>query len=104
MTWRVRMSRRAERDRDAIYDWIQDNEGQPSVTLRWLDELQDSIASLSENPARCPLAPESVSGARAIRQLLFQSHRVLFVTEGEDVVILHIRHGSRREATPGELE
>jgi plasmid stabilization system protein ParE len=86
-----------------MYCWIAEHEGQPLNALRWLDSLQEAIASLREHPQRCPRAPEAVHFDREIRQLLFHSHRVLFVVDGEDVVVLHVRHASRLPATDEDL-
>lgn len=103
MTYRVRTARRAEEDAEKMYWWIAEHEGQPLNALRWLDGLQDAIDSLREHPLRCPLAPEASYLERDIRQLIFHNHRVLFVVEGEDVVVLHVRHGSRLPATAEDL-
>lgn len=95
MSYRVRTTRRADVDAEQIYDWIAEHEGRPLEALRWLDGLDDAIASLGEHPLRCPRAPESAFLREDVRQLLFHRHRVLFVVDGRDVVVLHIRHGSR---------
>ena len=103
MTFRIRISRRAEADAEAMYRWIAEDVGRPLDALRWLDGLQDALATLGERPLRCPRAPESRDFDREVRQLFFQRHRVLFVVEGEDVVVLHIRHGRRLHATEADL-
>jgi plasmid stabilization system protein ParE len=103
VTYRVRTTQRAEADAEAMYLWIAEHEAQPLNALRWLDGLQDAIASLREYPLRCPRAPETAHFDAEVRQLLFHSHRVLIVVEGEDVIVLHIRHASRLPATDGDL-
>ncbi len=104
MSYRVRTTRRAEVDAEQIYDWIAEHEGRPLEALRWLDGLDDAITSLGEHPLRCPRAPEAAYLGADVRHLLFHSHRVLFVVDGSEVVVLHIRHGGRLPLGRSELE
>jgi plasmid stabilization system protein ParE len=59
VTYRVRMALRAESDAEETYGWIAEHEGRPLEALRWLDGLENAIASLREHPLRCPLAQEA---------------------------------------------
>ena len=104
MKYRVRTTPRAESDAVAIYSWIAEHEGQPDNASRWLDGLQEAIESLSTQPRRCPLAPESRSFADEIRQLLYHRHRILFLIEHDAVFVLHIRHSSRLAARGADFE
>ncbi len=65
--------------------------------------MQGAIGTLREFPFSCPFAPESVYFDREVRQILFYSHRVLFVVDGEEVAVLHVRHAARPPATRKEL-
>lgn len=103
MTYRVRTSRRAEADVEAIYLWIAEHEARPLNAGRWIDGLQVAVASLQEHPLRCPRAREAAFFEREIRQLLYHSHRILFVVEDEEVFVLHVRHGSRLPATRDKI-
>jgi toxin ParE1/3/4 len=72
----------------------------PHAANDWLDGVERAVASLGRHPERCPLAPESLSFGKPIRQLLFGSgnrgtYRLLFVALDEKVYVLHVRHGSR---------
>jgi len=102
VTHRVRMAKRAETDVEAIYRWIAEHEASPLNAKRWLDGLEDAIASLQESPLRCPRAPETAFFRHEIRQLLYHSHRILFVVDDDEVVVLHVRHGNRLPATPAK--
>jgi plasmid stabilization system protein ParE len=69
MTFRVEMSAQAESDAGAILDWLlSQHAGQAG--LRWFGALEDAIASLSELPERCPVAPEDSQFPFEVRQLL----------------------------------
>ena len=74
---------------------------------RWITlvrELNDAIASLSELPHRCQLAPENASVTFELRQLLYGRkpyiYRVLFTIESDVVYVLRIRRGRRRFDEP----
>jgi plasmid stabilization system protein ParE len=103
MTYRVRTTRRAEEDAAAIFAWIASAAEQPREAARWLDGLERVLLSLRIHPQRCPLAPESSFLGREVRQLLFHRHRLHFTIERREVRVLHIRHGSRRPASPDEV-
>lgn len=81
----------------------------PEHADRWQQGLEKAISSLTELPARCPLAPEGDAFVVEVRQLLYRSYRILFtlVDADEDGVpdtvrILHVRHGARRWLGRGE--
>jgi plasmid stabilization system protein ParE len=62
-----------------------------------------AIASLSELPTRCSLAPENKDFPFEVRQLFYGSthhrYRILFTIEDDTVTVLHIRHGRRDSIT-----
>lgn len=68
-------------------------EASPEMAARWYDALEQAIASLETMPARCEHARERL-GVPGIdlRQLVFYSHRLIFVIRGEEVHVLHVRH------------
>jgi plasmid stabilization system protein ParE len=71
------------------------------MLVRWFRKLREEIASLSELPHRCPLAPESQEFPfEVVRQLIYGQkphlYRVRFTIEADTVVVLHLRHGRRR--------
>jgi plasmid stabilization system protein ParE len=99
MAFRVKQSPRADYDLDGILEWLLSQQA-GDTGLRWFQKLQEAVASLSELPQRCPLAPENKDFPFEVRQLLYgrkpHAYRVLFTIEADTVVILHIRHGHRR--------
>lgn len=63
----------------------------------WLDELEQTVHSLSEYPRRFALAREASSfPGEDLRQALVHSHRIIFTIRGSTVHVLHIRHAARR--------
>jgi plasmid stabilization system protein ParE len=77
----------------------------PRAADDWLDRAELAVASLDHHPERCPLAQESLSFGKPIRQLIFGAgnrgtYRLLFIVTDESVYVLHIRHGSRLPVSP----
>ena len=94
---------RAERDLAGIYDWI--GASSSDAALAWYRGLREAIRTLRNSPGRCPLTPED----RQLRHLLYGSkpnvYRVIYrvLEKQQQVDVLHIRHGARREFNPAEL-
>lgn len=69
------------------------DQGYPDTALRWYRGLEEAVASLASMPSRCPYAREhgAFPGVE-LRQLLFMSHRLIFIIRGDEVHVLHVRH------------
>jgi plasmid stabilization system protein ParE len=99
MTYRVELTPRASRNLRRIYGEI--SAADSELARAWFNGLEVAISSLDENPARSPITPEDES----LRHLLYGSRRYVYrinYTIDERrmvVVVLHIRHGSRRPYT-----
>ena len=104
MDFRVELSNQAQRDIEAIYDWLQ-SEHAGDAGIRWFEALRAAIGSLATLPSRCPLAPESDDSGTAVRQLFYGQrphvYRILFVVQDNAVRILHIRYGRRNQIPHG---
>ncbi len=70
MAFQVETTAGAERDADAILEWLLSQHA-GDAGIRWFVALNDAIESLSEFPERCPLAPESALFRFEVRQLLY---------------------------------
>lgn len=106
MKYRIVYTVRANNHLADITDWIL--EQAPLSAEPWLEKLSESVNSLLENPARCPLAPENESHEFDIRHLLFGKrhgqYRILFTIQDREVIILDIRHSNRTWLEPGSLK
>jgi plasmid stabilization system protein ParE len=89
----VDFTRTAAREIEEIEDWIAADS--PEAAALWIDGLLAVIDRLERMPSRCPLAPENVSHAEEIRQMIYGRYRILFTILPGRVVILHVRHGAR---------
>src|SRR5205823_3527542 len=107
MTNRVVLSRRAERELEAAADWWAEHRS-PSQAARWYAGFSEDLASLTLNPARCPLAAENGRFPYEIRELHYglgsrPTHRAVFTIRGDIVLVLTIRHAAQAELTEEDL-
>jgi plasmid stabilization system protein ParE len=103
MEYLVRLTDRALRDMQAIYDRIQ---AQSSAHAHaWFNGLADAIDSLARHPERSAPTPES----KKLRHLLYgpkpDTYRIIYAVDkrSHTVDILHIRHGRRLPFKPEEI-
>jgi plasmid stabilization system protein ParE len=79
----------------------------PQAASRWVDRFEQALTTLSRNPERCPLAPESRFTSENVHEFHFGRQpnvfRVLFWIDGLRVRILRIRRASRRGLTSREI-
>ena len=105
MSFEVHVSRRAEQDIEAAYQWLRELD--ESAAERWIDGLEIALESLSEHPERCGLAIESQAFDQEIRQLLYgkrtRRYRVLFYVERDTVSFSMSATLARRRSCPTEL-
>ena len=106
MTYQVILTTRAQADRDDAYQWYKANYS-PQYAVKWYNGLHETLQSLSQNPTRCPLAPENDLLPFEVRQLLYgtrrKNHRALFTIYKDMVAVLYIRHTKQPPLTEEEL-
>jgi plasmid stabilization system protein ParE len=105
MSHEIEYSANALREIGDTYLWIKQRGEQ--TASQWREELIARIETLSKQPERHRLAPESPRFSREIRQLLFRKRRgqfrILYTIEGCRVVILSFRHHSRQPLSGDEF-
>jgi plasmid stabilization system protein ParE len=83
MVFRVKVTPQAKQDANIILAWLLSQEA-GEAGLRWFRRLKEAIASLSQLPGRCPLAPENASVPFEMWQLLYgrkpHVYRILFTS------------------------
>lgn len=98
MAYLVRLTDRALRDMEAVYEFIEADESERAFS--WFRELAETIYSLERFPERGTLVPERGK----LRQLFFgekpNAYRVMFTVDKRNrvVTVLHIRHGATLRA------
>ena len=105
MIYRVIITPEAETDLRTSYRYIRSQA--PRAARDWIRRARQCAKSLARRPERCPLAPESVSFEKPIRELFFGTgnggtYRFLFIVLDQSVYILHVRHGSMRPLSPDD--
>src|SRR5262245_55227266 len=105
MTHRVFVTAEARRNLRDAYHWAAQHA--PDAAARWLARFESSLATLSESPTRCPLAPENNLVEAEIREFLFGrrggAYRALFTIVGDEVRVLHVRRAARDWADASDL-
>ena len=102
MPYRVELSSRALHDLDILY--FEKNVEESRAASLWFNGLQAAVDSLDLLPGRCPIAPESETAGRELRQLLYGNkphvYRIIYsIDESLKVVsVFHIRHAARDTA------
>ena len=95
--WNVFVELPAQRDIAEARLWLAERE--PDAAERWFNSIYNTIGSLEIFPERCPLAPESKPLNAEIREIFHgrrqHKYRILFTVSGNDVHVLHVRHGAR---------
>ncbi len=96
MTYRVVVTRRAERDIQDAARWWTTNRS-PEQANRWLSGLERQLRLLAIAPTRCAVAAENERFAFELRELHYgpgrrSTHRVLFTIADELVLVLAVRH------------
>ncbi|MGC0771846.1 MAG: type II toxin-antitoxin system RelE/ParE family toxin [Candidatus Acidiferrum sp.] len=103
MQYLVRLTDRAFRDLETIYEYIEADSSESAFA--WFNGLAEAIYSLEQFPERGTVIPEDTR----LRHLLFgkspNTYRIIYTLDKRKnaVNILHIRHGAR-DSLLGEQE
>jgi plasmid stabilization system protein ParE len=107
MTYHVLITKAAHRDLREALTWWRDNRSAAQAE-RWYEKIMPAIATLAENPDRCPISPETDLCPTRLRQLHFglsrkRTHRIVFTIVGDEVRVLRVRHHARQDLGPDDL-
>lgn len=95
MPYLVRLTERALRDMEAIYEFIEADSSESAAA--WFNKLSEAVYSLEQYPNRGTVIPEN----KKLRHLLFGGkpniYRIIYAVDKRNaaVNVLHIRHGAR---------
>jgi toxin ParE1/3/4 len=82
----------AEADLDDLYDYIARDV--PYYAEQFVDRLIEAVGVLKDHPRLGRQVPEA-DEREDIRELIFQSYRVIYLVEADQVHILTVIHGRR---------
>ncbi len=107
MTLRVRVSSRAERDADTIFDWLA--ERSLDGAAHWYERYLATLHSLPDRAEECPTAPEADHLGLDLRQALFQTlkgrvYRSLFIIRESIIHIVSVRGAGQDLVSADDLE
>lgn len=91
--YNVEITHAAERDVEAIWDYIADDS--PENASAFIRRLEMQIEALEQFPERCPLISENELLGSSYRHLIYGSYRTIFRISGQSVIIIRVIHGSR---------
>ena len=90
---------------DAAYEWIRARA--PEAAVKWFNGFVTAFESLRTSPESFGLVSDVRGFPYPIRELLYgkrqHKYRAFFTIVGDDVHVLHIRHGARRTWSPKNL-
>ena len=93
--YQVLLTRGAEQDREAIYDYIAEFDSVANAN-HVLDALLKATQSLSRSPERGSYPKELAAlGIKEYRQILFKPYRVIYRVAGKQIHIYLIADGRR---------
>ena len=95
MSYKVLLTHSAERDLEAIYDYIAENDTQANANYV-LDKLMEVAESLAAYPERGSYPNELLAlGIREYRQTHFKPYRLIYRVNAKQVIIYLIADGRR---------
>lgn len=96
MTYRIEISDPAAADIDEAARFIA--EDSTTQAAKWIQELTETILSLSEIPERFPLILEAPELGRPYRAARHYSHRIIYRIDesSETVFVVRVRHQARK--------
>ena len=92
----VRMSERAFRDLDGIYEYIAKVLLEPVIALSLVGEIESAMLSLDTMPHRCPERKVGAYANRGYRQLFVKNYTAIFRIDekNKQVIVVTIRYSS----------
>ena len=100
MKYNIVIADTAKSDIRSTVEWWSKNRSSEQAE-QWYNKITPAIDTLNVNPELCPLSPETELVPTGLRQLHFgvskkTTHRIVFTIDGNNVVIMRVRHVARR--------
>jgi plasmid stabilization system protein ParE len=106
MSYRVRLTDKAEQDVSDVLAWFREQSAVEAGS-RWLARLMAHVGKLERMPERCGLAAESEDLGREVRELHLGrrrgTYRLLFEIRGQVVYSLRVWHSARDAVSRADL-
>ena len=92
--YRVKITRKALTDMEAIYDYIASNLQSPDTAMRQYDRIAAAIESLGTFSERCKLFDSEPEHSQGMRQLLVDNYSAVYVVGEAEVTVLRVLYSS----------
>jgi len=79
MSYRVQITKSAERDIREIHGYIAEKLKSPTAAIRRVDLIDKKVQSLSEKPHRHPLVLDEFLASKGFRYIAAENHHVFYV-------------------------
>ena len=110
MTYQVSLTSKCELEIAETALWWSENRNADQA-LAWFEGLHETLETLRENPARLAVFREQslYDWKYTYRRILFglskkPTHRAIYRIQDETVYVVSVRHLSRKEIEPGDIE
>jgi plasmid stabilization system protein ParE len=105
--FKVKITEPASADINEAFLWWSENRSDEQAK-RWYKEIQLAIGSLKRMPERCPAVPETKLSIAGVKELYVgigkhPTHRIVFVVDSDQVVILRVRHHGQDALGTGDV-
>jgi hypothetical protein len=87
LAFRVDITEAALADAENYVEYVRREKGDTVGAERWWNGLLDALFSLEQLPARGSLVVEAALRTRRLRQILYQSHRIVFHLDEQREVV-----------------
>ena len=102
---RVNITKRAENDLTAIYDYIDQKLQSPQAAMKLFNRLAKEIQSWEVFPERYPIVPELLDLGLKVRCLVIKNYSIFYRLDNDVVTVIRILHHSNSlDTLIGQLE
>ena len=102
MSRSVRLTAEAKSNLATIADFIAADS--PPNAVKWLERIEVKIETIAKLPLRHAIAYSAADIGRDVRQSFFGVYQILYVLDGEELIVITVRHGARRPLSASEVK
>lgn len=97
MKYKVELTKQADIDLRAIYEYIAFTLQEAEIAVRQLEKIQKGILSLDEMPERFRIFEKEPWRSRELRQMPIENFIIFYITNSKDktVTIIRVMYGRR---------
>lgn len=97
MKYKVELTKQADIDLRAIYEYIAFTLQEAEIAVRQLEKIQKGILSLDEMPERFRIFEKELWRSRELRQMPIENFIIFYITNSKDktVTIIRVMYGKR---------